>query len=276
MRHHALVPALLASVAAAGCSTFVEHRAALVPHAAPVQNIGQPNTSRAGVSLGATNIVDLAAPTAGDPNAGVAVPARQMRGAFNLALTRNLTLGFVHERGLASSAQPVKSSLPPLDGRTVVGGGTSLSYSIETASPWRVGVSVELIGWSVPWVEYSTCIENCGSSRYTIVTRDRTGVLTAGVGIVPSYRFGDWTVFGGVTARNHPTIDEKVISNGFSNDVEDGPFNAIVHAGVAYEADERVRFVVEMHQTVTTDPVAYAPAIGFALDVGFGPSLGKP
>lgn len=267
---------VLVLLACAGCSTYVEHRAALVPHAAPVQNIGQPNEHRVGASVGASNIVDLAAPTAGDPNAGVAIPSRQLRGSLLLAITRNLTLGFVREHGLASSAQPVKSTLPPLDGRSLVGGGATLSYSFETGSPWRIGLSLEILGWSAPYVEYSTCIDFCGGDPYTIVTRDTTAVMTAGLGIVPSYRFQDWTFFGGVTARNHPTIEEKVISNGFSTDVEDGPFNAIIHGGVAYNASDRVRFVVEMHQTVTRDPVVYAPGIGFSVEVGIGPRMPKP
>jgi hypothetical protein len=266
-------PYWLALLACTGCSTFVEHRAALVPHATPVQNIGQPNTQRTAVTLGATNIADLAKPGVGDPDAGVAIPSRQLRGSFVLAFTRNLSLTLVYEHGLASSAQPVKDTLPPLDDKAVTGRGSVWSYSIATNSPWRVGVSLELIGWSVPYVEYSTCIENCYGENYTIITRDTAPILSAGLGIVPSYRLDNWVFFGGLTVRNHPTIEEKVISNGFSTDVEGGPANAIAHAGVAYDASDRVRFKLEMHQTLTRDPVAYAPAIGFGFELGLGPAI---
>jgi hypothetical protein len=273
----ALLSAGAAMLLCAGCETYVQHRAALVPHAAPVQNIGQPNESRGSLAVGATNIVDLRRPGVGDPSAGVAIPSRQLRGAIGLALSRNLTFGLVHERGLASSAQPVKDTLPPLDDRTVAGGGVSLSYSIETQSPWRIGISTELIGWKVPFVEYSTCIDLCPNGPYTTITRAETLVMTLGLGFVPSYRLGDWMFFGGLTLRNHPTIEEKVIETGYdeSADVTAGPLNAVGHAGVAFDATDRVRFRLDIHQALTRDPVAYAPGIGFAFEVGFGSAVRK-
>jgi hypothetical protein len=269
-------PSQLALLLCAGCSTFVEHRAALVPHATPVGNIGQPNTWRTAADVDATNIADLQKPGVGDPDAGVAIPSRQFRGSFVLALTRNLSWGAIYERGLASSAQPVKNTLPPLDDTAVTGHGSVWSYSIDTSSPWRVGLSLELIGWTVPYVEYSTCIDFCGGGPYTIITHDTKVVMSAALGVVPSYRLNDWVFFGGLTVRNHPTIEEKVISNGFSEDVEEGPANVTAHAGVAYDATDRVRFKLEMHQTLTRDPVAYAPAIGFGFEIGLGPPMPKP
>ncbi len=275
--HAGLVRSVLgvALFACTACSTFVEHRAALVPHSVPVDTIGQPNQSRVNASLGASNIADLQRPGVGNPDAGVAIPSRQFRGQLALGITKNLTLGWIHERGLASSAQPVKDTLPPLDDTTAVGNGPVVSYSIDTGSPWRIGLSAELIGWSIPYVEYSTCIDFCPEGPTTIITRDTAPIMQLGIGIVPSYRFGGWTFFGGLTGRSHPTIEEKVISNGFSADVEEGPFNAILHGGVAYDANERVRFKLEMHQTVTQAPVAYGPGIGFALEVGIGPMIPK-
>jgi len=179
------------------------------------------------------------------------------------------------EEGLASSAQPIKSTLPPLDDEGVTGVGYGASYSIDTGSPWRIGLGLELMIWDVPWVEYSQCIENCEYSPDVIISHGSSGAATIGIGIVPSYQHGNWTFFGGITGRNHPTLEEKVINNGEWPDVEDGPMNAIVHAGVAYEADERVQFLVEMHQTVTQDPVAYMPALGFSVALGLGDRFPK-
>jgi hypothetical protein len=262
--------AWLSLLACTACSTYVHHRAALVPHATPVQSIGQPNDWRVAASLGASNIADLGAPREGsDANAGVAVPAKQLRGTLALGVTRNFTFAYAVEDGLASSAQPIKDTLPPLDGRSLVGMGPNLTYSIDTGSPWRVAVSLEARGWRVPWVEYTTCASYC-SDPLTIVTREYSTVFTGAVGVVPSYRVDAWTFFGGVTAKNHPTIREKETSWGFPTEVDEGPLNAIVHAGVAYDAAERVRFLAELHHTVTDDPVAYAPALGFALELGLG------
>lgn len=265
---------VLFAVVGVGCSTYAQHRAALVPHPVPVQTTGQGAAWRGTASLGATNIADLVAPGVGDPNAGVAIPSRQLRGSLGLWLTPELAIGVFREHGLASSAQPIKSTLPPLDNDPVVGTGLSLNSSIPTGSPWRVGLSFEMAVWSVPWVEYSACLEFCTQPTVTM-SRGRTGVGSFAMGIVPSYQLGDWTLFGGVTGRTHPTLDEKVINHGEPPDVEEGPFNAVVHAGAAYEAGERVQFVVHLHQTVTRDPVVYGPSLGFSVVLGLGPRYSK-
>jgi hypothetical protein len=126
-----------------------------------------------------------------------------------------------------------------------------------------------MLFWRVPWVEFSQCIDSCTTPTVTMRTGD-TGVIQVAAGIVPSYQLGDWTFFGGITGRTHPTIQEKVINNGEWPDVEEGPLNAIVHGGVAYEAGEMLQFVVEAHQTLTHDPVTYAPGIGFSVVLGLG------
>lgn len=256
-------------VVGTGCSTYVQHRAALVPHPTPVQTTGQGAAWRGTASLGATNIADPVAPGVGDPNAGIAIPSRQLRGSLGLWITRNLAIGVFREQGLASSAQPIKSTLPPLDDDPVVGHGYSITYSVPTQSPWRVGLSLEMAAWSVPWVEYSTCIDFCSEPIVTM-SRGRTGVGSIAIGIVPSYQLGDWTFFAGATGRNHPTLEEKVINHGEWPDVEGGPLNAVIHAGAAYEAGERVQFVAQMHQTVTRDPVVYGPSFGFSVVIGLG------
>ncbi|HEX5062707.1 MAG TPA: hypothetical protein VFV99_25215 [Kofleriaceae bacterium] len=265
----------LALLACAGCSTYIQHRAALVPHATPVQALGQPAAWKGNATLGATNIADAVAPGVGDnPNAGVAIPSSQLRGALNLAVTRNLTIGIFSERGLASTAHPIKDTLPPLDDRGVGGVGYSASYSIPTGSPWRIGLALEMTMWRVPWVEYSQCIDFCTTPTVT-VSKGTTDVGQIGFGIVPSYQFGDWTFFGGLTGRTHPLIEEKVINNGEWPDVEEGPMNAIVSGGAAYEAGERVQFVLQAHQVLTQDPVAYGPSIGFSVVIGLGPRYPK-
>ncbi|HEY5922009.1 MAG TPA: hypothetical protein VIV11_10085, partial [Kofleriaceae bacterium] len=75
---------LCALLACGACTTQALHRAAFVPHATPVHAIGQPNPAKVSATVGASNIVDLQPPGVGDPNAGVAVPGKQLRGALNL------------------------------------------------------------------------------------------------------------------------------------------------------------------------------------------------
>jgi hypothetical protein len=259
----------------AGCSTYAQHRAALVPHATPVQTTGQPAAWRGTATLGASNAADLGDPGVGDPSAGVAIPGRQLRGSLGIAATPNLTLSAFVEEGLASSAQPVKPTLPPLDDEGVTGKGVGAYYSVPVDAQFRLGLALELTAWDVPWVEYSQCIDNCSVPSPVTMSSGTSGVLQYAIGIVPSYRHDDWTFFGGITGRTHPTIREKAINHGESPEVEEGYLNAIVHAGVAYEAGEAVQFLVELHHDLTADPVAYAPAVGFSIAIGLGERLPK-
>ncbi|HEY5922008.1 MAG TPA: hypothetical protein VIV11_10080 [Kofleriaceae bacterium] len=258
-------PCWLALLWCCACSTYVQHRAALVPRAVPVQTLGQPAAWNATASFGASNI-DLGSPSSGDPDAGIAVPTKQVRASLGFAITRELTVSVFREHGLASSAQPLEATLPALENEPVYGHGYTVSYSIATGTPLRIGLTGEMVVWRVPWVEYSTCIENCSMSSGR--SSGTTDVPSMALGIVPSYRLGAWTWFGGITGRTHPTLDARVVNHGLDPIVQTGPFNAVVHGGVAYEAGELIQFVVDLHHVVTADPVAYAPGIGLTFVLG--------
>ncbi len=260
---------LLLALSCVGCSTHAQHRAALVPHAAPVQAFGQRAAWRGTASIAATNIGDFVEPGPGDATAGIAVPSKQLRGALSLAITRRFTIGMFREQGLVSSAQAISGSLPPLPDRSLVGMGYTASYSIETGTPWRIGLAIEIGAWDVPWVAYSTCIENCTSTK-PVRTEGSAGVLSFAAGIVPSYQLGDLTFFAGVTVRNHPTLEEKVVNHGEDPYPSSGPANVLVHAGVAYELADRVQLVVETHDELTAFPVNYAAGVGASLAIGLG------
>lgn len=273
MRLLVLVPLL------AGCSTYAQHRAALVPHATPLPTDGQPLAAPAEISIGADNLVDLAAPHLGNPDAGVVVPKQQLRGQALFRVAPNLSIGAVYEQGIRQNATRVSSTVPPIDEGTLAGPGVQMAYSLPTGTPgFRVGFATEIVFWNIPWVEYTSCIDNCFGGPYTYSQRDSTVIPTAAFAIVPSYRTGALTLFGGLTARNHPTITEKVIttipdSNG---DVDSGPYNLTAHAGVAVELGGGVRASVFVHQTLTSDPVAYGPGLGMLLSIPLGHDAPPP
>jgi hypothetical protein len=97
-------------------------------------------------------------------------------------------------------------------------------------------------------------------------------VATLALGVVPSYRTGRLTVFGGATARNHPTITEKILTNLPDSDaeVQGGPFNVTLAAGAAFDLGSGVKATMLVHQTVTRDPVMYGPSLAAMLSIPFG------
>jgi hypothetical protein len=255
----------------AGCETYAQHRAALVPHATPLPTDGQPMASAGEIGLGASNLVDAVAPTAGDPTAGDVVPSTQLRGSIALRATKNLSFSLAYERGLSSGSHPVTSSQPPVDD-DVGGAGFGFAYSIDTGREgFRIGVSSELMAWSIPWVQYTICVDNCIGSSIAIMDKGSDSVPTLAFGVTPSYRSGPVTVFGGFTARNQPTITEKIETNlPGPADVQEGPYNITGHAGVALDLGGGVKASLLVHQTITSDPIAYGPGVGLMLSIPLG------
>lgn len=234
-----------------------------MPRATPLPGDGQPVGVPAELSLGASNLGEIMKPTAGDPDTGVAVPGVQLLGALALRVTRNFSMTAIYEHGLASTATPVKSSEPPINNGDVIGGGVGWAYSIETSTPgFRVGLANAIVLWSTPWIQYTSCVSNCAVPGATSITLGSSTVPSIAFAVVPSYRTGRFTVFGGVTARNHPTITEKIDTNLPTDpDVMPGPLNFIIHAGASV-ALGRVRMSVVIHQDLNANPVRYGPGVG--------------
>jgi hypothetical protein len=251
---------------------YIQHNGALVPHAEPVQSTGQPMEQQLGFELGATNLMNLDEPSAGtDPAAGIAVAQHQGRATFALAPTDFFHLAFFHERAFRGNATEISPTIPPLDDRSALGYGFALAFSVPTSTPgFRIGIDTELTAWGIPYLSFTE-----SSESYTPdVDRGHDVVGTAALGVTPSYRSGPWTVYGGMTVRNHPTMVEEVTSEWVSPepDVLEGPFNATAAAGVGFRQDN-VEIVVAAHQTVTTDPVRYGPAVGVTLKVFGGKAV---
>ncbi|HUS32225.1 MAG TPA: hypothetical protein VMZ53_27180 [Kofleriaceae bacterium] len=265
---------LLVAFLLGGCIVphYVQHRAALVPHAAPVQSTGQPMDRVLGFELGATNLADLVAPTTGsvDPPAGIAVAEHQARATFAVAPTPNLHLSFFHEQALKEGSHDISPTLPPLEDDAAFGYGMGFDVSVPTGAPgWRIGIATELTIWNCPYVAYTT--ETTGGTLLVDSGTDPVGI--AAFGLTPSYRQGAWTWFANGTIRNHPTMLEKESSDFVAPDpdVTGGPLNVSVGAGVALRR-ENVEVALDVHDTLTDDPVRYGPSLGLTFRVFGGKS----
>ena len=225
---------LLALSAVAACTGNIQ-RSARVPHPGVPLGSGQPLATSAELSAGLSNVTDVMKPKVGDASQAVEVPSTQMRDELRFRLGRRGQLGAVYEHGFGGTSKQPDPTQAPVGKGDVMGYGLSGGYSFETSTPGlSIGTTLEVLAWSVPYVEYRTCT-SC-PSLYTIVDHGRAHPMTLGLGIAPSYRSGKVTFFGGAFARNHPTTLRKELNTDVTfddgGDVESGPLNLLFHAGV--------------------------------------------
>lgn len=264
----------LGSVALAACTGNIQ-RSARVPHPGVPLASGQPMVGTGEVSAGLSNVTDFVKPSVGDATQAVEVPGTEMRDELRLRLGQRGSLAAIYEHGFASTSQRPDATQAPVGPGSVQGYGVGGSYSFATANPaFSVGTTLELMSWSLPYVEYRTCTEppNC-SGDITVVAHGRAHPLTLGIGVTPSYRSGKVTFFGGAFARNHPTATRKEYDVNLyddSGDVRSGPFNVLLDAGVEVELDRWLSAVMVVHQDLVADPVQYGPGLGLALTGRWG------
>jgi hypothetical protein len=264
---------LLAVVGATGCSTFQVHRAALGPHTEPVLYSAEPSEGIAEIGVGASSVAHFKHLSDGNPDSAVEVPGTQARGDVRFQLNDAIALGLAYENGIAATSQQPKRTQPPVENGDVQGVGILTDVSIKTNDPnLIVGLHVDMTIWQVPWVEYITCSTNCGGESWTIQTHGKDTVGTFAFAVTPSYRSGPVTWFGGLTARQHPTIQEKdtEVLTDLDGDVRSGPFNLILSVGLEAKLGPMVKGSLVLYQDLVQDPVTYGPAIGAMVIVPLG------
>lgn len=260
----------------AGCGTYNTNRAALVPRATPRMTSGQPLDGRGQLGIGASSVANLGKPRVGDPNAGIEIPGTQLHGDLRARIGESFSLGILYEHGMDQGATKLKSTQPDVDGGPVSGYGISMDMSIRTGDPrFRIGIGVDTIVWSVPYVEYLTCAAGEECFPYMIEGEGRDTVTTFAASITPSYRASDDIVlFAGATVRQHPTLPQKgtVTDPGFDEvEVQSGPANFLVSGGAELSlADGGLLASAVAYWDVSRDPAKYKPGIGVQLSIPLG------
>ncbi|MBA3394963.1 MAG: hypothetical protein H0T89_20115 [Deltaproteobacteria bacterium] len=267
-----VVASLVASGALAGCfpppPVYRVQRSARVFHPTVPLRTGQALTGPVELSFGASNVGDTQKPRPGDAGAGIEVPRHQVRGELRMRVGVNGEVAAIHERSIGSRMYKLDDTQAEIEDGAAIGSGGSLRYAVVSADrKLALGLDLEVMLWQLPYVEHRTCVENCPEYEPTsTVEHDRASQATVGFGLTPSYRDGRWTVFGGVFARNHPTIDRKgtELTTENDEDLEGGRRNVLVHAGFAVRLGP-VSALVLVNQNLTQDPVHYGPGVGLAL-----------
>lgn len=255
----------------AACTTNF-NRAALVPHAAPRMSTGQPLEARGQLSVGASSIVHLGDPEVGSTsNQGIEIPGTQLFGNMKARIGEHAALGFQYEHGFDAGAKKLNSSQPDVDNGDVKGYGFTLDVFIPTGDPnWKIGLGVDAMLWSCPYVSYETTT----TGSITIRDEGSDSVTAFAASITPSYKIDKgMTVFGGLTVRNHPTIQQKGMGTLLLDDVEveSGPANYIFSAGVEVGlADNSMLLSAFGYYDASRDPAKYGPGMGVMLSVPLG------
>lgn len=277
---------LLAAVVLSAASSQPEYsvrRAALAPHAAPPMRSGQPMEQRAEVALGTTSAVSAGDPTPSEySDPGVELPRFDLNGALRLKLGRGADLGFIWDQGFDDGARSLSGDQPEVTYGDVYGGGLSFMYSADAGVPGlHIATTIDVMSYSVPYVEYRTCVDNCDGVPQTEVYNGRTRVPAIGLGALGSYRTGPWTFFGGFSLRTHPTVDKGGTEYGAGNgesteDVTGGEFNLILSAGTELAIGRNLRAMAIVYQPVEGDPVNYAPTVALGVTIPFGGAPAAP
>ncbi len=279
MKASALVAAAGALIGLSACGTYSVRKSALAPHLAPPMRSGHGTGQGSALAFGSPTVATAVAPEEGPgAHAGLHIPRAEVGGALRGALTPNFDVGFVWDYGARQGATKTAADEPSPQNGGVWGGGLSMFYSAPTGHPGiRLGLGLDLLRYSVPYVEYRTCVADC-VEPYTDVHHDREGVNVYSVSVIPSWRHGSVTLFGGGTLRNHPMVDKGEIEIGVypDDEVSEGPANFIATVGAEVELFGGVRALGMVYQPLTQDPVRYGPTFGAALTIPLGSPAPAP
>jgi hypothetical protein len=123
--------------------------------------------------------------------------------------------------------------------------------------------------WNCPYTSYETT--QTGSITIRDTGSDIVEQLAASV--TPSYKLDDdITLFGGLTIRQHPTIDQKGMGTVIDDvEVRPGPANYIVSGGIeASLANDAVLLSAMAYYDLSRDIAKYGPGMALMVSLPFG------
>jgi len=261
------------AVLASACTTYSVRRAALVPHQQPLQRSGQGmGASRMEVGLGSPTVGSVVAPKEAEgANAGIVLRRHELTGNLRARVTRNLDLGLLWDHGFDQGSRKVNDDMPNPDNGDVYGYGISMYFSAPLDPTFSVGIGADLLLYSIPYVEYRTCVDNCFGEPFTIVDEERDTIPVVSIGVIPSWKVNDNLVlFAGATLRNHPTIEKSDIEGPELFDDEEvdmGPENIVFSAGVEVAMPGGIRGMAYVFQPAAGNPVNYGPTVGIGFRI---------
>jgi hypothetical protein len=218
------------------------------------------------LSAGASSVLDTRSPHLHDHSASIETPPAQLRGELRIRLRRDGQLALFTDDAIGGYTALDPTQAPVRQGRAR-STGVALRYTIHPdETPFTIGLGAEALLWSIPFVEYRTCVSDCGDSPIQDVTRGQDTVAALAFALVPAYRSGPWTFYGGLYFAPHPTVRRKGTELGidYDGDTESGEYNMIVHAGVEYSL-RQLSVLAQVQKDMVDAPASYGPSFGFAI-----------
>lgn len=241
-------------------------RTARVPHPAAPLRSGAPLDAPLEASFGASSAFDLRAPRLVDHTAAVETPAVQLRGEVRIRLGTFGELHLANEHALDPTAlDPTQAPIP--GGHNAWSFNLGLRYAVPIAPGMFLGLGVESVVWTLPYVEYRSCVANCEGAPAQERDSGTDNLWGLAADITPTYRSGDLTLFAGLHIAPNPTIQRKGTEIGaidYDSDLALGPTSYIIHAGAEYKLGP-VSLLAQIQQDLGGSPVAYGPSFGFAI-----------
>jgi hypothetical protein len=188
----------------------------------------------------------------------------------------NFDLGLSFELGARPDAMAITNDQPDAPMSSAFGVGMSFHYAgPDFGHGIRVGMALDLMMFQIPFFEQATCVANCEGAPAGWTEQ---GIHTVGLysfSLLPSWKTGSVTLFGGVTLRNHPTNTKgqtlTLGGNDYddSDEVREGPQYYLVGGGVDIDLSGGVGLMIHIYQPTTRSPVIYGPVVGVALEFSF-------
>lgn len=254
-----------------------------VPRATMPFATGAPDTGVAELTAGASALPSVTKPKSTSLGSGAELPDAQIRAEGRFRLTNNFYLGAMYERGVGH--RQVDPALPTLSSGNVSGFGVLLGGSIPLgADPnLRLGWTATATHWTVPYDQYSTVtLDVLGHvvGVAQVVSSDTGSTSTLGLGLWPSYKFGQLRVFGGGYLTQRPTvhlftkdstyIDPLLVASASQDVVDNDEVDLVVGAGAEYLVTPELSLTAIANQEVLGSVMRLGPSLQLGISVRIG------
>jgi len=244
-------------------------RSVRVPHAAAPLRSGAPLEGPVELSVGASSALDTRAPKLVDPEAAVEVPDTQVRAELRFRVAHYGEIALIHDHAIESSYRALDPTQAPVAHDTAQSLGVAFRYSVhfDDAPELFLGLGIETLQWWLPYVEYRSCVANCDGVPTQEMTSGTDTMAAMAFSFTPTYRSGPFTLFAGVYATPHMTVQRKgteYSATDYDSELARDDFNFILHAGAEYSFGQ-FSVLAHVQGDMTQAPVYYGPSFGLAL-----------
>ena len=258
-------------------------RSALVPHPTPSTHSGRAPDGAVELSVAQSTVLVPVEPTeTPGANAGLYVARDNLGLAARFRVGRHSDLGLSLEVGREQGAMKIARDAPAAPH---LGDTEAFGLGWQTELPidhhFSIGVGMELALHAVPYHEEGTCIANCKYAVNKSYEENSVNtVLTGKLWLLPSWREGRVTVYGGLTYLNHPTNTKRDIQGAYAwddgDEVRSGPGYALLGGGVEVNLGAGFHPFLQIFQPVSTSVASYGPVLGAGLKLTFGGDQAAP